>query len=202
MSDQDLVSGLRRGDGGAWDEFHARFADTIRAVVGWGKWRFAPEVCEELRQTIHGDLAKAFAQGTEVGSLVRFVRTVCVRRCIDEVRRQIRSRERFVPIELEDDAGVVHERLVPAGPEFDPVREIALHERAQNLRLLMARMDPTCSMAIRRFYVDNRSYRDMADELGITVNTVGSRLAKCLNKLREMIGTDPFLREDLAPLGD
>jgi tRNA-binding EMAP/Myf-like protein len=36
-----------------------------------------------------------------------------------------------------------------------------------------------------------------ADELGLSINTVGSRLSKCLNKLREMIEKSPAAGEVL-----
>ena len=44
--------------------------------------------------------------------------------------------------------------------------------------------------------VDGAAVEQMADELGISINTVGSRLAKCLEKMRKMLSSDAFFGED------
>jgi RNA polymerase sigma factor (sigma-70 family) len=92
----------------------------------------------------------------------------------------------------------VVERDVPAGPSFDPVREILVEERARALRGVLARLDETCAKAIGLFYMDGVAYKDMAEMLSISINTVGARLSKCLDKLRGMALNDAQLGDEPA----
>ena len=86
-------------------------------------------------------------------------------------------------------------RFEEAGEAFDPIKEVETYERGAALREQLKTLDETCRTAIQFFYVQALSYKEISARLGIAVNTVGSRLAKCLEKLRGMVEKDPFLRE-------
>jgi RNA polymerase sigma factor (sigma-70 family) len=49
-------------------------------------------------------------------------------------------------------------------------------------------MDEQSRTCLLQFYVEGLSYKDMAERQGVTVNTVGSRLSRCLDKLKEALG--------------
>ena len=84
----------------------------------------------------------------------------------------------------------------PSDEGIDPIRSVILSERASLLRKILESIDKTCQTAIQMFYIQSLSYKEISEHLGIAVNTVGSRLAKCLNKLRGLIKSDPELGED------
>jgi RNA polymerase sigma factor (sigma-70 family) len=159
----------------------------MRTVVAWGKWRFPPEAQADLLQRIRLELHG-------VGPLnpaeaARRIKQICIRRCIDEVRRLVREQRLFIQ---DADAGL-HDSA-PADAD-DPVRLILLAERAHGVAALLEQVDETCRRALRLFYLESLSYREMGERLGIAVNTVGSRLAKCLAKLRDYVRVDPGWRE-------
>jgi RNA polymerase sigma-70 factor (ECF subfamily) len=170
----------------------------IRSVVSWSKWHFDAFVREDIAQKARRDLARALPSYRGKARIESFVKTICIRRCIDEVRRQVREHEVVVPLARRDEEGNWRVPDLPAGEEFDPVRTVELAERARALRQVMEAMDTTCRAAVRAFYLEGLSYREISDRLGITVNTVGSRLAKCLKKMREKILDHPELGEEFG----
>jgi DNA-directed RNA polymerase specialized sigma24 family protein len=45
-------------------------------------------------------------------------------------------------------------------------------------------MEPPCREAIRDFYIHDLSYKEMAAKRQMPINTVGTRLSRCLEKLK------------------
>ena len=62
------------------------------------------------------------------------------------------------------------------------MQQIERSERARMARALIEDLDETCREAVSAFYLEEMSYKDMSERFGIAVNTVGSRLAKCLEE--------------------
>ena len=72
-------------------------------------------------------------------------------------------------------------------------------DRARALRGMLAKLEDTCRTALRQFYMEDLSYREMARAQGVAVKTVGTRLSRCLQKLRAHIERDRALKELLGP---
>jgi RNA polymerase sigma factor (sigma-70 family) len=187
-SDTALLEALRRGDASVWPVFFDRYDRLIRGIVGWHKWRFDSQLQEDMAQVARLEITKAIGSVADASKLAAFVKSTCVHRCIDEVRRQVRARQVMVSSYLQDVDDQRVEETVPAGESFDPIREIVRSEEAAELGRALDGIGDTCAAAIREFYCEGLSYREMAEKHGIAVNTVGSRLAKCLERLREMMG--------------
>jgi RNA polymerase sigma factor (sigma-70 family) len=197
-ADDQFVESLKRGDSEAWDAFMRRYDAVLKSIVSWSKWHFPGGLRDEICQTARGDLVRAIAGASSVSSLDRLVKTVAVRRCIDEVRRQVRGREISVPLLARTEGGEWAVPDVGAGAAFDPVAAIVRMERTCALRRLLQELEPLCLSALRQFYMEGRSYREMAEQLGISVNTVGSRLSKCLTRLKKLARRDEVFREDFG----
>jgi RNA polymerase sigma factor (sigma-70 family) len=187
VSDASLLAALQSGDESAWPLFFDRYDGLIRRVVGWHKWRFDSHMQDDLAQTVRAEIVKSIGTVTGPEKVGAFVKSACVHRCIDEVRRQVKARQVMAPIPAQAADGARIEETVPAGASFDPVREVVLREEAAGLRRAMDQLGDNCAKAVRQFYCEGLSYREMAEQNGIAVNTVGSRLAKCLERLRAMM---------------
>ncbi|MFZ4394354.1 MAG: RNA polymerase sigma factor [Kiritimatiellia bacterium] len=184
----DIVA-LQSRDPAAWRAFLAQCDPLLHAIAAWPKWRFDAHTREDVVQATRASLAQSLPNLTCDAALPAFVRRVCVNRCIDALRRRLRDQEHLVPLvrwDSSEEAGQQYD--APADESYDPVREIILSERAAALRRALPRLDPVCQDAVRAFYVDGKSYKELADSQGITVNTVGSRLSRCLDKLRALLG--------------
>ncbi|MBN1675598.1 MAG: sigma-70 family RNA polymerase sigma factor [Kiritimatiellae bacterium] len=194
-----LLDRLRAGDQQAWAEFFARYDPLLAAILAWPKWHFPPDTRQDVAQNIRVELTKSIGGLQDETKANAFVKTVCVHRCIDEIRRQRSGiKKDTVPLTVRDRTGAEHEREIAAEGELDPHAAIALRELAAELRALVREAGPTCLEAIRAFYVEGLTYKEIATRLAVTVNTVGSRLSKCLEKLRGLIGKRGDLREYFA----
>lgn len=174
-------------------------ADTIiRSVVSWRKWSFTPEDQEDLYQEIRVEVRSALSTAA-VGTNPGLAKTIAIRRCIDRLRRKIREHKIFVSLEDLDPTG--------AGPRDtstgrDPVALLAGQELRSGLASLLKELGETCRQAIEMFYMQDLKYADIAGRLGISINTVGSRLHKCLAQFREAAKKSPVLREYLSAHAD
>ena len=74
-------------------------------------------------------------------SLEYFVKRICINRCIDRVRKQVRERGLFSSLTVTDNEGAQHEMDVEADEGFDPVAEVARSERGHALMAMLAKLD-------------------------------------------------------------
>jgi RNA polymerase sigma factor (sigma-70 family) len=191
------VRDQQQGDLPPLDQLLTQHNPLIRSVVSWSKWRFDFHVREDIEQSIRVEITKSIGNHHGECTLEYFIKRICVHRCIDEVRRQVRKRNVFVDLFHPESEDARDPLETPADETFDPVHQILLRERALALKHLLDQLDATCREAIRHFYLDGMSYREISEKLGIAVNTVGSRLSKCMDKLREIGCAAAGLREEM-----
>ncbi len=196
--DEAALQAIRSGDQAVWAGFFDRHDKTIRSVIAWPKWSFAAHVQDELVQRVRSELVQAVPRVRDANRLPAFIKRICVRRCIDRLRRHIKDRGRFVPVERTGPDGETHALQLVAGEAFDPIAAIMASERATNLARALETVGETCNQAVRMFYLEGLSYKEIAGRLGITVNTVGARLAKCLAKLRSLLELDVRMKDALV----
>lgn len=183
---QPDIEALREGVEKEWVRFFLHFNKEISAVAAWPKWRFDAHTREDVVQIIKLAIVKSIKHLKSEQALRAFVRKICVHRCIDMLRKRIREQGRFLPLGHLSDDGMWEDTDIAADDEFDPVTALQRLECVNTVRAALARIDAPCQQLIRQFYVENRSYRDIAESEGISINTVGSRLSRCLNKLRPL----------------
>ena len=181
------VGRLRSGDNRAWSAFFERFDPEIRSIAAWTKWRFDPHTREDVVQTIKVGIVQSIGRLESEQSLQAFVRKICVHRCIDALRRLIREQGRLEPLGYLDEDGEWVDRTFVADVGFDPVVSLQRIENVKVVQNALSRLDEPSRKFILQFYVEGLSYRDMARIHGIAVNTVGSRLSRCLDKLRPLL---------------
>ena len=137
--------------------------------------------------------SEAFVEGS---SLVKFIKAIAIHRCIDEVRRQVR---RKWSVQASSLAGADMEdfdliQLTP-DPDADVVDLVLNREKEVLLREAVSSLGVTCKTALELFYFEGLSYAEISERVGVTVNTVGSRLAKCLSRFREELKNNTSLWE-------
>lgn len=195
VQDAALASRLQSGVEGAWDDCYERFNPLIKSIVSWRKWGFPSDVQEDVAQTVRMELGRALERYRGDTSLKHFVKRVTMFRCYDELRRQIRERDRLVPLRRRDENGAWVDFEMAAPQHRDPVTEVICTERIEILRETLEELGDTCRTVIEHFYAHGKSYADISDTLDISVKTVGSRLSKCLGKLRAMLSRRADFRE-------
>ena len=77
-----------------------------------------------------------------------------------------------------------------------PRQDIIQKERWHVLRTSLEQLKETCKKSITLFYVHELSYQEISKQLGISTNTVGSRLSKCLDKLQKELRQQPLFERN------
>ena len=101
-SKSDTLQGLLNGDPAAWEDFFRQYHPLITSVVSWSKWRFDIHTRNDIAQQIRMELPRAIAGYTGQSNLDYFIKRICIHRCVDEVRRQFKERQRVVSIDNEN----------------------------------------------------------------------------------------------------
>ncbi|MBU1695162.1 MAG: sigma-70 family RNA polymerase sigma factor [Verrucomicrobia bacterium] len=196
--EEEFLARLRTGSERAWTQFFFRFDPFIRSVVCWSKWGFDPSAREDVMQNIRTEIPRAIENYRGEQPFRIFLRGICIHRCADEVRRQIKQRERYLPMDVVMEDGESRHLDYAAGKDFDPVYAIAEAEQAALLRRLLEDMGPPCSQVLAQFYLEELSYKEIAARTREPISTIGNRLGRCLERLKEKVEKDSFLR-DLCP---
>ena len=196
------IDALRKNDKAAWESFFEAFDPLITSVVSWPKWHFRHDVQQDMAQVIRSELMRCVLTFRADSSLRYFVKRICIHRCIDRIRKQVRERDIIVSMAYEGADSEQKEMVFAASEDFNPIQRIAELENAMIVKQLVAKMDATCMQAIELYYMKGMPYKAIAEQLNITVNTVGSRLAKCLEKIRRIARQDRFLGEEIRNRAD
>lgn len=183
------IEELRAGDERVWRDFFAHFDGLIRSVVAWPRWHFDAHAGEDVTQQIKLGIVHSVGRLQSQESLEAFVKKICFNRCVDMLRKQLREQGRFVPMGRAGEDGEWEEIDFAADGDFDPASALQREERAAFLRAAVSRLDEGGQECLRQFYVEGLSYKEMAERQGVSINTVGSRLSRCLDKLRGLLET-------------
>lgn len=184
-SDRSILRAVRRGDSAGWERFCNKYNPVISSVLTWPRWNFTEHEQQDVRQNIYLQLHKALPSFRGDSSLRWFVAKIAHNQCVDEIRRQVRQRLFTTPFIQKTPDGDWNEREFECPRTLDPCHEVLRDEERQALQLEMDRLQETCRDAIKLYYIEDMSYQAMSEQLGIAVNTVGSRLSKCLDKLHK-----------------
>src|SRR6266566_1332895 len=171
--DAELAEGIRRGDERALDRLLAH--------------RWAPLVACVARRVGDAELAKDIAQEAFVRlwerrheidpsrSVVGYLYQVVRRRAIDELRRED-VRERWAERERCQAAETAAARA--------PVRQLPDHDALAALDRAIAGLPGRRREAFTLVHVQQLSYREAAEVMGITPQTVANQVAAALAQLR------------------
>lgn len=179
--DQALVVRCLDGSEDAWKEFYARFVGLIRAVVR-KCGRPGPTDVEDMTQSTFLALATALRNYDVVQSLPKFICLVAKRVAIDEYRKtRAVKRDAEAHVSIDDD----DEAVSPFAGEFERQDErLEKAELVQRLRAALNALDVKCRDLITQRYFRELSFKEIAQSVGATENTVTVQTRRCLDSLK------------------
>lgn len=173
---EDLIDAIAAdGDRGAFAELFAHFAPRIKSYLLrlGADAATAEEVAQEAMLTVWRKAASFDRRQAGAGT---WIFTIARNRRIDRLRR-----ERRPELDPDDPA------LVPAHPEgADGL--VWAGQVEERLRLAIATLPSEQSDLIRRAYYEELSHREIAEQSGLPLGTVKSRIRLALQRLRERTG--------------
>ena len=167
-SDAELVARCRAGDQVAWEALVDRYSRYVHAIVA-RVYRLEGHDAEDVFQEVFARVFERLDTLRDGDALRPWIAQTARNCAVDSLRRS--GREMPVDVVPEDaDDGV--ERL----------------DEALTLHAALERLSPECHEILDRFFCRDESYRTIGDELALPSGTIASRIARCLARLRDVIG--------------
>lgn len=182
--DNTLVAQCLAGSEEAWREFYGRFVGLIRSVIR----RHSSLQDEEIEDAVQASflaLTTALKNFDPTKSLARFVCLVTDRVLIDEYRK-VRAAKRDGEATISADSATA-EHMISEVPSNEALQDerVEKAEEAVRLKAALDAMDPRCRTLLTLRFIDDLTFKDIAQSLGQTENTVTVQTRRCLESLRE-----------------
>ncbi len=113
--------------------------------------------------------------------------------CLDGLRRRgrpIESLDEPASTQAGDDAQTAGERLADSDRWSQPEQEITLRESASEVRAAIAALPPAQRLALTLHYFQDMRYEDIAESMGLPLNTVKSHIRRGKERLA-LVLSDP-----------
>ena len=190
--ERKLLKSLQAQGEQGWEEFIHYYEPMIMKVVSWTEYNFTPDIQEDVRQNIYMHLRKAIPRFRGDSSLAYYIKRIAKNECINEIRRQSRSRK-HITFNIQKNPDHEWEEGDYHDPDSMDAAQILMQvEQKAIIHQMVKNMNTTCLESISLFYFEHKTYSEISEQLGISQNTVGSRLSKCLDKLHQQLKKLPL----------
>jgi RNA polymerase sigma-70 factor (ECF subfamily) len=187
--ERDLIARALRGEADAWDAlFDLHYAPTARFL-----WQIAPglshEDVEELAQETFLKVVQRLGQFGGGSRLQTWIFRIAANTARDfrDKQRAAKRGGGVEPLPLDPAPDDDSPPLDPPSPAPTPDAALSREERFLELRRTLDELGDPCREIIELRYFADRSYEQIAADLGLNVKTVSSRLSKCLDRLGEAV---------------
>lgn len=184
MRDKELVTALRTGQNQAWTQLVDRYLGLVCFVIRRTFLRLGrspseadvEDVAFEFFESLVRDNYRALASLREPYDLKAWLAVSARRRAIDFVRRRKET------VSLDETASAAA-ALSANPPDAEPDPTSYREALRQSLEVLNERE----RAVVEGFYFDGRSYRELADGIGINPNSIGPTLLRAVEKIRSYL---------------
>jgi len=182
----DLIVRCLAGDDAARAEFINTYDGILQRAVARRLNRYRPQgaFASEAEDIRHDVYLKLFANGCRALEGLRSARsidawliTVAQNQTVSYMRKRLRLEQ-------------AEENLVAETPDnygATPDESASDQEAAVRLRMALDQLDPKDRIVLQLYYLYNQKYANIAEILGMNINTVASRLMRAKDKLRLII---------------
>lgn len=171
-SDEELIARCLEHDEGAWAALVDRYAAYIYTIATRAYGLDGEDAAEAFQESLL-KIFEGLSSYQGKGEFRSWLRQVVRNTCAGQLRRSRRSE----PLQNE---------------MADRSQEETLEriERAYMLNQMLAELDESCRQVLSMFFFEGKSYRNISQALNLAEGTVGSRLARCLTKLRARLSEE------------
>ncbi|MCJ0905111.1 sigma-70 family RNA polymerase sigma factor [Rhodococcus sp. ARC_M6] len=174
-----ILEQVARGDQSAFAEFYDRTSSRVYGMVL--RVLRDPGFSEEAVQEVYLQAWSAAEQFDPArGSALAWLLTLAHRRAVDRVRSEQSSSDRQA---LYDTTNTT--------PEFDVVsEEVTRRDEHRAITACLDTLTPTQRESVTLAYYGGRTYREVAEDLGVAIPTIKSRIRDGLIRLRGCLGVN------------
>lgn len=186
--DHLVVRECLSGSEEAWREFYSRFVGLIRSVIQ-RRGVISGQDVEDITQSTFVALATALETYDFDQSLPRFVTVITERVMVDE-HRKLKAAKRYSPapaVAYDDEFGQEH--AVPDSGWEGQHEWMEKAELVSQVTAALHELGPRCRQLLELRYYNECSFSEIAGIVGDRENTLRSRTRRCLEKLRDKLGT-------------
>jgi RNA polymerase sigma factor (sigma-70 family) len=177
--DTELLARLMEGDSGALRAAYAAYSSLVFGLAR--RVTASAAAAEDITQEVFLHLwERPDAVDLTRGSLRSYLGVIAHRRAVDAVRRTSRARTR-------DERASWDSGTASLGHEGAVVEHDEQARRTRQLRDAIGKLPADQRRALELAYFGDRTYREVATELGIPEGTAKSRLRLAIAKLRDLI---------------
>lgn len=184
VPDAALVARCRRGDGSAWEALVHRYQRLVYTIVL--RTGMDEHAAADVFQTVFSRLVTHLDRIAEPDRLQAWIVTSAKREALLQ-----RSRgQRTVSMTREDDEAGGQEAWDVADESPLPEEALAELQQAHRVRLGLDRLDGRCRELLLLLFdaSDAPAYDDVAARMEMPVGSIGPTRARCLEKLRRLVG--------------
>ncbi|MCC6419643.1 MAG: sigma-70 family RNA polymerase sigma factor [Gemmataceae bacterium] len=190
--DRDLLQRCLHHEPGAWNDFIDHHLGLIYHVIHHTAHLrsvpLRPEDTEDLASEILLQIvAKDYAvlrQFRGKSSLGTYLTVIARRICVQELAQRATARE----VQLRTDDGQLSS--IEAEPEGPPQAGVGL-ETLEEVARLLKKLPARERQVVRLYYLEGRTYEEIATELNVPVNSIGPVLSRARKKLRTNVLKPP-----------
>lgn len=183
-TDRELVAACLNGDSRAWEALIRRYERLVYSIPL--KYGFSPVDAADIFQSVCVTLLERLATLRDHDRVSSWLMTTTTRQCyrfLAERRRQHQS-------SIYDEAyeSDILDRIPSAAPQADAEQQRL--EQQQLLREAVASLPDRCRRLITLLFYskDELSYTEIARLIKAPVNSIGPTRARCLQKLKKLLG--------------
>ncbi len=177
-SDEGLLVATAGGDQEAFARLYDRFAPRVFGLVR--KVVRDPGLSQDTMQEVMTELWRTSPRfDPDKGNAVSWILTLAHRRAVDAVRREQSARDRADTVGRQEDA---------ARP-FDDVSEaVTMADEHSQIRKALDALTDLQRQAIELAYFQGMTYREVAENLGVPLGTIKTRMRDGMIRLRDTMG--------------
>jgi RNA polymerase sigma-70 factor (ECF subfamily) len=197
-SDRDLLKRCLNHEPGAWNDFVDRFMGLVYHVIHHTAYLrsmpLRPEDVEDLAaevllQIVANDY-NVLRQFRGQSSLATYLTVIARRICVQELARRAAARE------VQPRADGL--RTAESEPEAPPRAGVGL-ETLEEVAQLLKKLPSRERSVVRLYYLEGRTYEEIATELNVPINSIGPILTRARQRMKRGANSAPPPRPPRKP---
>ena len=188
-TDDELLAACVRGEQAAWDALVERYSALIYSIPL--KYGLPEADAADVFQAVCITLLEKLGSVRDPRGLPAWIITTTTRQCWALLRQRSRDSSRTTgDLALEDE---------PPDPDLLPEEELLALERQQQVRTALHQLPVNCRRLLEALFSDDArqvSYQELAEDLGVPLNSLGPTRARCLGKMRKLLDAGGYWRRN------